>query len=302
MSKTTLTTDWICVATSGFTADGREISKQDLKDMAESYNKEEYTSMLWLEHYRWQNFGKVLELKAEDVGEETKLYAKISPSAELINLNGRGQKIFTSIEILPNFNKSGKAYLGGLAITDSPASRGTTELNFSVRGVAEGAILGNPEPFTITQEEVEEEKNSFFNAFFKFLKSEQKQQQTTDFNKQETANNGENPDQEEIEMTNEEIQKFAVAIASETAKACFAQFNTQQTEQKQAEPKEEPKAEQQKEETVSATEFSALKKELAEMTEKFNALEKLAKTETTETPAGVPAVGKDGQFKLTTAI
>ncbi|HEY0208634.1 GPO family capsid scaffolding protein, partial [Acerihabitans sp.] len=41
------------------------------------------------------------------------------------------QKIYTSMEVQPNFANSGKAYLVGLAITDDPASLGTEMLAFS---------------------------------------------------------------------------------------------------------------------------------------------------------------------------
>lgn len=36
-----------------------------------------------------------------------------------------GQKVYTSMEIRPNFSNSGKCYLIGLAVTDDPASLGT---------------------------------------------------------------------------------------------------------------------------------------------------------------------------------
>jgi hypothetical protein len=44
---------------------------------------------------------------------------------------GAGQKVYTSMEIQPNFANSGKAYLIGLAVTDDPASLGTEMLEFS---------------------------------------------------------------------------------------------------------------------------------------------------------------------------
>ncbi|PNB14442.1 GPO family capsid scaffolding protein, partial [Pseudomonas sp. DP16D-E2] len=43
------------------------------------------------------------------------------------------QKLFTSIEIQPEFADTGKPYLRGLAITDDPASLGTQPLHFSRR-------------------------------------------------------------------------------------------------------------------------------------------------------------------------
>lgn len=130
-----LYTDWVKVATSGPTIDGRVISAQDVTDMAESYDPEEYTANIWYEHIRvFGNLGKVVELKAEKDGKGRMcLFAKIAPSDDLIYLNNNGQKLFTSIEIQPEFADTGKAYLAGLAVTDSPASLGTTELQFSRR-------------------------------------------------------------------------------------------------------------------------------------------------------------------------
>lgn len=44
-----------------------------------------------------------------------------------------GQKVYTSMEIRPNFANSGKCYLVGLAVTDDPASLGTEYLGFCGR-------------------------------------------------------------------------------------------------------------------------------------------------------------------------
>ncbi|WKD48348.1 GPO family capsid scaffolding protein [Microbulbifer spongiae] len=127
-----LTTNWVKVATSGPTVDGREIPAQDIVDMAEGYDPAEYTANIWYEHIRiFGNLGKVVALKAraDDKGRQC-LFARLAPTDELLFLNNNGQKLFTSIEIQPEFAGTGKAYLAGLAVTDSPASLGTTELQF----------------------------------------------------------------------------------------------------------------------------------------------------------------------------
>jgi len=59
------------------------------------------------------------------------LEAQLKPNDRLLQLNDQGQKLFSSIEITPNFAGSGKAYLTGLGVTDEPASLGTQELYFS---------------------------------------------------------------------------------------------------------------------------------------------------------------------------
>ena len=129
------------VATSGKTADGREISPEQIDQMAENYNPDTYGARIWMEHYRsimpdgmFPAFGDVLALKAED-GEDGKrvLLAQIAPSADLIKINRSGQKVYSSIEINPNFSDTNEAYLMGLAVTDSPASIGTEMMQFCMK-------------------------------------------------------------------------------------------------------------------------------------------------------------------------
>ncbi len=131
----TLISDWKRVATSGKTADGRTIDPQDLRDMAATYDPEVYTAVIWYEHIRYMgNFGSVTEVKAEELGgDQVRLFAKLKPNDRLLQLNKEAQKLFTSVEIAPNFSDSGKAYLRGLAVTDEPASLGTEPLHFSRR-------------------------------------------------------------------------------------------------------------------------------------------------------------------------
>ncbi|EGQ9177728.1 capsid protein [Vibrio alginolyticus] len=132
------TSDWVVVATEGNTVDGRKIAASWIKDMAEQYSKEEYTALIWPEHYRsdWtqykgKNWGIVEELKAEDKDGKLRLFAKLTPNHFLLEANKEGQKLFTSIEPNPDYKGEGRCYLEGLAVTDSPASTGTTLLKFS---------------------------------------------------------------------------------------------------------------------------------------------------------------------------
>ncbi|CAM2931568.1 GPO family capsid scaffolding protein [Glaesserella parasuis] len=129
---TQLKTGLVCIATSGNTVDGRYISPKELEEMAQTYDPSYYTALIWYEHSRnGANLGKVLSLTTVKNGNEVKLFAILSPNAFLVELNSKKQKLFTSIEIVPNFANTGKCYLGGLAVTDSPASVGTTMLQFS---------------------------------------------------------------------------------------------------------------------------------------------------------------------------
>ncbi len=135
---------WTRVAVEGATTDGRKIERSWIEEMAAQYSLDTYGARLNCEHYRsmWPGgefgaYGDVLALKAEEVeiGGEKKLalFAQIEPTESLLALTPQGQKIYTSIEVQPKFADTGKAYLVGLAITDSPASLGTEALSFSAQ-------------------------------------------------------------------------------------------------------------------------------------------------------------------------
>lgn len=135
MSASQLATNWICIATAGETVDKRAIEEQWLLDAAELYDPSLYTALLWPEHSRnFGNMGEVLELKAERDDEGIlRLYARLCPGISLLQANANGQLLFLSPEFTPdgNFRNTGKTYLEGLAVTDSPAGVSTTRLRFS---------------------------------------------------------------------------------------------------------------------------------------------------------------------------
>ena len=155
-------TEWRIIGVSGDTVDGREISAQELKDMAEQYDPNVYGARINLEHFRflfpsWGGaYGDVLALKADTWDKDpskTALYAQLSVLPALQELWDGGQKIYTSMEIISKFADTGKAYLVGLAITDSPASIGTTA-NFSLATKA-----ANEQQTIFSQYRVSEQKN-----------------------------------------------------------------------------------------------------------------------------------------------
>lgn len=137
--KTSVQTGWVIIATEGATVDGRAITKTWIEEMAASYSVNEYGALIWPEHFRssWapyegKNWGTVDEVKAAKKGGKLRLFAKLTANKYLLEANKDGQKLYTSIEVNPNFQAEGKAYLQGLAVTDSPASTGTTRLKFSM--------------------------------------------------------------------------------------------------------------------------------------------------------------------------
>ncbi len=135
------------VAESGLTVDGRTIKPEWLTQAAESYDTALYPARINCEHIvgfrargEFPAFGDVTALKTEKVGDAVHLYAEIDPTDDLVELvNTERQKVFTSVEIQPSFRDTGKAYMMGLAITDTPASVGTEMLKFARDKGFEGA-------------------------------------------------------------------------------------------------------------------------------------------------------------------
>ncbi|EAO2117173.1 phage capsid protein [Salmonella enterica] len=130
-----LKTDWLCVATEGDTVDGRDIKRQWIIDMGETYDYNHYVALIWPEHEDdCGNFGEVLEATWHD-GEDglARFYVSLCPNMRLIFANHEDQLLFFSIEPEENWRGSGRTYLKGLAVTDTPASVGTTRLRFSSR-------------------------------------------------------------------------------------------------------------------------------------------------------------------------
>ncbi|WP_269490758.1 GPO family capsid scaffolding protein [Acinetobacter baumannii] len=130
------------VAVAGSTTDGRVIEATWIQQMAKNYNPDTYTALGNLEHFRsispdstFGSYAKVIALKAEEVeingAKKWALFAQVDAFDQLIELHQRGQKLFTSIEVNPNFADTGEAYLVGLAFTDSPASLGTQIMEFA---------------------------------------------------------------------------------------------------------------------------------------------------------------------------
>jgi Uncharacterized protein conserved in bacteria len=130
-----LKTDWLCVATEGDTVDGRVLERQWLIDMGETYNLKHYGALIWPEHEDdCGNFGEVLDtMWQDDENGLARLYVSICPNMRLIYANNEDQLLYFSVEPEHNWRGSGRTYLKGLAVTDHPASVGTTRLRFSQR-------------------------------------------------------------------------------------------------------------------------------------------------------------------------
>lgn len=161
-------TKFFRVAVAGPTVDGRVIEPEMIQQMADTYNPATYTATINCEHLRgyspeppFNSYGDIAELKAEkvdiEIGGKTEkrlaLFASFEVNDQAKSINKAGQKRFPSVEIDPNFADSKKAYLVGLALTDSPASLGTELLKFSRDEKRKDHLIALADPFEITFEE-----------------------------------------------------------------------------------------------------------------------------------------------------
>ena len=254
MSKTS---KWFVVATEGATTDGRTINRSWIEQMAEQYDpKNTYAARINLDHIKaWlyrenephaQAYGDVLAVKAQEREDgKLQLLAQISPTDDLIALNKKRQKIYTSIEVDPNFADSGKAYLVGLAVTDDPASLGTEMLQFAANAKAN--------PFTKRKQKAE---NVFTEAVEAELEFEEQEEQKPSifarisamFAKKERSDDERFADQENaIELLSEHVKNLdekltALSGESTKLKADFAKVQDKAEVTPASDYSERPKA------------------------------------------------------------
>jgi len=141
------------VAAEGQTVDGRTITRDQITQMAATYNPARYGARLWNNHLRgvlpdslFSAMGDVVSLEAKEFDAESGakkmgLYAVVSALPNLLAMLTKSTNIFWSIEMAPNFAGSGQAYMVGLAPTDDPASLWTEPAKFSASGIKD-AVLG----------------------------------------------------------------------------------------------------------------------------------------------------------------
>ncbi|MGP2459547.1 GPO family capsid scaffolding protein [Pantoea ananatis] len=183
------------IGVEGATTDGRTIERSWLEQMAANYDPAVYTAVINMEHIKgytpdsaFRRFGVVDALDTEEISDgllkgKLGLYAVINPTDELVTMTGNMQKLFTSMEIRPEFADTGEAYLIGLAVTDDPASLGTELLQFSASAGANPLANRKQHPdnlFTaateavIEFEDVADEKPSLFSRVSALFSNKQK--------------------------------------------------------------------------------------------------------------------------------
>lgn len=167
---------WKRVATSGPTVDGRVILPQELRDIAETYKPSLYTAVIWCDHERWSgSHGTVFAVRLLEEGEDIEpgqvaLEAQLKPNDRLLYLNDQGQKLFSSIEVTPDFRGTGKAYMTGIAVTDEPASVGTQELYFSKKTHKAAFYAASVELGNLNEEKPQGEVNKLIGALTNLFK------------------------------------------------------------------------------------------------------------------------------------
>ncbi|MEE2023578.1 GPO family capsid scaffolding protein [Alkalimonas mucilaginosa] len=300
-------TGWVIAATAGATIDGRVITEQWIKDMAEQYSTEEYTAMVWPEHFRssWapfdgKNWGTVDEVKAAKAGGKLRLYVKLTANDYLLQANKDGQKLFMSIEPNIDYKGTGKAYLTGIAVTDSPASTGTTRLKFSV-----GEQLHDHEVSQLEQL-----------LFTDFINDKDQQTTATEkgllailqdfFTSKQPAPATEPP--EDDTMNKEQFDALMGKIGGIESKVADLEtkFSKAPDGDKPADPasdkpavKDDDKPSDKPSETITAEQFSQLNESLGALVKKVDGLEQQFKDISKEVPGQEPdAAGTGDSFSV----
>ena len=277
-------TEWVTIARSGPTIDGREIPASVLMQIAESYNPATYTAVLNYDH-AYGNLGTVRELRTEKNGDAVELQARIRPNEYFYMYNKAEMGIFFSVEFVRNFAKTGKAYLTGLAVTNNPASLGTTEVHLSAQKdeQVEMAAVVKPGKIEVVEMKNSGLKNFLSNAIKDVFKSQR----------------------EGNDMTKEELTAaFAAALKPiNDEMAALTKKIDEYAAGKDEEPEKEPIAGKDKEPEKDAAkdkpaeDFAALQTKLEGLSAKFDAistkLEELAKTKPGK--AGTPDQAADQQ-------
>jgi hypothetical protein len=292
MSKTS---DWKIVATEGATVDGRQISAAQIKDMGSSYSQELYAALIWPEHSRshWNvfegnNWGEVPEVKAEKRAGKWRLLAKITPNEFLLSANKKGQKLYTSIEMHPDFQGTGRAYLIGLAVTDSPASTGTTRLKFSRQaGETQEIETDSLELIDLSEFYTTNPLAQAFATIASYFQS----------GGQLPENLTETPEPEETEVTKEEL----TAALKEQLGAFKSELKTELKEELTQEFAQQPPEQEVNQEKSAAEQFSAtLDDKLNPILEKVSGLEsqfaQLSQEVPNQEPSGTGAAEDTSHF------
>lgn len=283
MAKPKKEAKWYRFGRSGDTIDGRIIKEQDILDAVETFNSGFYPTMIWPDHKRWFNLGKVIAIRAEKNDEGgTDMYGQVEANEYYKDMNKMGQRLFFSMELWPDFRKSGKTYLSGLGATDEPASVATSEIHLSrvEKDVIVGESVESAPHYFEAQGSTEGDAKNLLAAIASFFKSQppsdddsDDSQEETDMTKEqyEALSNGLTaltkrfntafPEGEQVPADGEAptLEEQVIALTAKVEKL---------TDKQGTPPKDEPES------SVSKEEFSQLQTALTTLTEQFKAATK----------------------------
>ncbi|HBL7013920.1 TPA: GPO family capsid scaffolding protein [Serratia marcescens] len=273
MSDSQLMTNWICVCAEGDTVDGRDIKRQWIMDAAELYDPNLYTALLWPEHSRnYGNRGRVLAAMCQE-GDDgiMRLYVQLCPNISLMQANAEGQLLFCSAEFTPdgNFRGTGKSYLEGLGVTDSPASVYTERMRFSKRHKNKRYGALKPLAFDEVKEIKEEVKMS----------GNKKKGWRSMFSIEE------DPQQPEIPADGDKLQALAEALADFEARLSALEGKAAETANAVEEVQEDVDTVK---EVVDTQEFKTLRDNIGGIVKNFSKLDKRV----TQLPSRNPGKGR----------
>ncbi|WP_273974667.1 GPO family capsid scaffolding protein [Serratia ureilytica] len=273
MSDSQLMTNWICVCAEGDTVDGRDIKRQWIMDAAELYDPNLYTALLWPEHSRnYGNRGRVLAAMCQE-GDDgiMRLYVQLCPNISLMQANAEGQLLFCSAEFTPdgNFRGTGKSYLEGLGVTDSPASVYTERMRFSKRHKNKRYGALKPLAFDEVKEIKEEVKMS----------GNKKKGWRSMFSIEEE------PQQPEIPADGDKLQALAEALADFEARLSALEGKAAETANAVEEVQEDVDTVK---EVVDTQEFKTLRDNIGGIVKNFSKLDKRV----TQLPSRNPGQGR----------
>lgn len=277
-----LKTEWKIWGRSGDTVDGRKIPEEAIIQAAETYDPKIFCALVWPEHQRWANFGTVVEVKyAKNEEGGVDLLGRLTPNDFYIATNRAGQRLFTSMELTPDFRKTGKWYLTGLAATDNPASVATSEMRLSANNNTEVFKSQFIESNIFQQEEYEATEQGFINQLLQFFNKRFPEDESAMNNEQYTAITT------QLSSIAKQLETFGSKIVVEkdvvTDNDSTSAITLESLASKITELSEQVKAFKATPEgevvtdpdnTVSAEEFNKLSEEFKKLTEQFEAATK----------------------------
>lgn len=227
---------WFRIGVEGDTCDGRVISATDIQEMADGFDPRVYGCRINLEHIRtvypdgpFCRYGDVVEVKAEAIDDDSALkgklalFGKIAPLDNLLDMVTKGQKVYTSMEIRPNFANTGKCHLIGLAVTDDPASLGTEYLEFCSRATTNPLNGRKEQPTdifsvaTFAELEFEDQPDTLLNKLTDTVKGIFSRQQQTDVARFADVHEAVTSIAERVQVSDEGVDVRLSALENELA-------------------------------------------------------------------------------------